>query len=216
MCEVLDFVGQNLLGPILAALIGGPLVAIAFRYFQIPREVGDHDARAVELDEDLRRWVRDRDRQLQRELRTLVNQAGTGAVSRFPVPPGAIPAGAGSQLYSGALVSEAVAGMRAALHEYRDEASGKAREFAALARSETRWHERYRKRHKRASPSLGLREGERATLAEWRERPHPVESGQMISVDDDPTAGEPAIAPLEISTGLTWEAAAQYGDPNHG
>jgi hypothetical protein len=211
MCDILDFVGQNLLGPILAALIGGPLVAVAFRYIQIPREVGDHDARAVELDEDLRRWVRDRDRQLQRELRTLVNQAGSGVASRFPVPRSEIPPGAGSQRDAGSMTNEAVAGMRAALHEYRDEASAKMREFAGLARSETDWHERYRKRHKRGAPSLGLRESERAIVAGWRERPHPVESEGTISVDDDPTAGELAIAPLETATGLTWATAAQHG-----
>lgn len=208
MCEFLDFVGQNLLGPILAALIGGPLVAIAFRYFQIPKEVGDHDARAVELDEDLRRWVRDRDRQLQQELRTLVNQAGRGIVSRYPIPAGDEPPGAGSQLYSGALDSEVRAGMREALHEYRDEASRKMREFAALARSESSWHDRYRKKHNAETSSLGLGEDEREVVSRWRERPHPVEADKTITVDDDPTADELEIAPLETSSGLTWTDAS--------
>lgn len=81
----------DLLGPILAALIGGPLAALAFRLGSIGREVADHDARAVELDEDLRRWVRDRDRQLVREIRLLVNQAPRGVLSREPVPLGTEP-----------------------------------------------------------------------------------------------------------------------------
>jgi hypothetical protein len=209
VCDFLSFVGQNLLGPILAALIGGPLIALAFRYLQVPHEVGEHDARAVELDEDLRRWVRDRDRQLQRELRILVTQAGSGVVSRFPVPRSEMPLGAGSQLDTGAIANEAVAGMRAALHEYRDEASAKTREFTALARSETGWHERYRRKHRRTPPALGLEESERAIVTGWREKPHPVEADETISVDDDPTTDEREIAPLETAAGLTWSDASE-------
>lgn len=211
--DALDYFGHYLAGPLLAAIIGGPLIAITFRYFAIGREVADHDARASELNEDLGRWVRDRNRQLETELRTLVIQAGTGAVSRHPLPQDQLPPpGAGSQLYSGALDNEAVAGMRQALHEYRDEATAKAREFSALARSENGWHEWDRKRARLAPPTLGLRGQERLDLARWRQRAHIVSPGSEVpdlTVSDDPTADEPTIAALESEAGLSWAAARE-------
>ena len=191
MCEVLDYIGQHLLGPILAAVIGGPLAALTFRYFGVGRAVAENDARASELDEDLRRWVRDRNRQLENELRGLVN-------------------GAGNQLYAGSLRNKAVSAMRRALHEYRDEATGKAREFSAVARAEGRWHRRNRARRGFGSPSLGLRWQERLNLDRWRQRPDIVEPGPPkpdLVVQDDPTADEPSIALLESEAGLTWSDA---------
>lgn len=208
MCDVLNYLGENLAGPILAALIGGPLVAVGFRYFEIPKEVADHDARVVEFNMNLRRWIGDRNRQLERELRTLVNQAGSGVVSRYPVPQHALPQATGSQLDSGALTGEAIAGMRQALHEYRDEASSRVSEFSAIARSEGGWHRWYRKRHKRHEIKFWVPDEERAILATWRSQPHPVEKDKTIVVDvgADPSI-EPDIAPLEEGKGLSWQAA---------
>jgi hypothetical protein len=102
MYDVLDYIGQHLLVPILVTLVAGALVASARLYFRVGEEVADNDARASELNEDLGRWVRDRNRQLESELRGLVN-------------------GAGNQLYAGSLRNKAHAAMRQALHEYRDE-----------------------------------------------------------------------------------------------
>ncbi|HEU5062038.1 MAG TPA: hypothetical protein VFT79_02655 [Solirubrobacterales bacterium] len=208
MCDVLNYIGENLAGPVLAALIGGPLVAVGFRYFEIPKEVADHDARVIEFNMNLRRWIGDRNRQLERELRALVNQAGSGIVSRYPVPQHTRPRDIGSQLDSGALTSEAIAGMRQALHEYRDEASSRVTEFSAIVRSEGRWHRWYRKRNKRREIKFWVRDEERGILASWRSRPHPLEKDKTIFVDvgADPSI-EPDIAPLEEGEGLTWEAA---------
>ena len=192
MCDVLDYIGQHLLGPILAAVIGGPLAALTFRFFGVGKEVAENDARASELSEDLRRWVRDRDRQLEAQLRGLVN-------------------GAGNQIDAGSLRNHAVAAMRQALHEYRDEATSKVREFSALARSEGRWHRRHRERRGFGSSPLGLRGQERLYLNRWRQRPYLVNPGGPepdLVVEDDPTADEPSIAPLETESGLTWGAAA--------
>ncbi len=131
------YFGHFLAGPLLAAIVARPLIALTLGYLSSGREGAEHDARASELNEDMRRWVRDRDRQLEREFRTLVNQAGSGLVSRFPVPAAELPPpGTGSQFYSGALTNEAVAGMRQALHEYRDEAtprSGNSRRWHAVS-----------------------------------------------------------------------------------
>lgn len=192
MCDVLDYISQHLLGPVLAAVVGGPLAALTFRFFGVGKEVAENDARASELSEDLRRWVRDRNRELEAQLRGLVNSAG-------------------SQLYAGSLRNQALAAMRQALHEYRDEATSKVREFSALARAEGRWHRRHRKRRGFGSPSLGLRGEERIYLNRWRQRPYLVDPGGPepdLAVEDDPTADEPTIAPLESESGLTWAEAA--------
>ncbi|MGN6586597.1 MAG: hypothetical protein ACTHKT_03875 [Solirubrobacterales bacterium] len=192
MPGILDYIGQHLLIPILATVVAGALIASARRYFRIGREVADNDARASELNEDLWRWVRDRNRQLENELRGLLNTAG-------------------NQLNAGSLENKAVAVMRQALHEYRDEATSKVREFSALARSEGRWHRQHRDRRGLGAPSLGLRGQERLYLNRWRQRPHlvnPGGPGPDLIVKDDPTADEPTIAPLESESGLTWAAAA--------
>lgn len=187
----LAYVGDHLLAPILAALVGGPLVALTFRYFNIPKEVADYDARAAEINEDLRRWVRDRNRALDAEIRSIVNTAG-------------------NQLYSGALINKIAHAMHRALHEYRDEATVKIREFSALARAEGRWHRRYRRRHRIEPPSLRLSGQERIALQRWRQRPHPVAPGSEqpdIKASHDPTANEPTIEPLETDEGITWDRA---------
>lgn len=192
MCDVLDFIGQHLLVPILATVVAGALIASARRYLRLDKEVAGNDARASELNEDLWRWVRDRNRQLENELRGLRNSAG-------------------NQLDAGSLRNKAVAVMRQALHEYRDEATSKAREFSARARSEGRWHRWHRARRGLGPPSFGLRGQERLYLNRWRQRPNLVNPGGPepdLAVEDDPTADEPTIAPLESESGLTWAEAA--------
>jgi hypothetical protein len=210
--DALVYFGHYLAGPLLAAIVAGPLIALTLGYLSSGREVAEHDARASELNEDMRRWVRDRDRQLERELRTLVNQAGLGVVSRFPVPHAELPPlGTGSQLYSGALTNEAVAGMGQALHEYRDEATAKVREFSALARGEQWWHGWYRRRRDFEPATFGLGGQERIVIGRWRRRPTLVDPGSEkpdLVVGDDPTAGETTIEPLETDDGLIWAAAA--------
>jgi hypothetical protein len=191
--NAVDYFGHYLAGPILAALIAGPVIALALRFSSVPREAGENDVRASEINEDLRRWVRDRNRQLEIELRAFVN-------------------GAGNQLYSGSLANQAVGAMRQALHEYRDEGSAKVREYAAIARSEGSPHRRYRRWKGGDAPALELQGQERIDLARWRRRPHIVSPGSEtpdLAVSEDPTADESSIAPLESKAGLTWEAAQQ-------
>jgi hypothetical protein len=192
--DALDYFGHSLAGPILAALIAGPLIALALRVSSIPREVSENDVRAGEINEDLRRWVRDRNRQLEIELRRLVNSAG-------------------NQLYAGSLMNQAGAAMRQTLHEYRDEASSKVREYSALARSENGLHRSYRRWKGRTAPVLGLDGQGRIDLARWRQRPHIVSPGSDtpdLAVSDDPTADETSIAALDSETGLTWAIAQQH------
>lgn len=192
MCEVLDYIGQHLLGPVLAALIGGPLAAATYKFLGVRKEVAENDAKAAELDEDLHRWVRDRNRDLERDIRTIVNSAG-------------------NQLYAGTIVNQTHAAMSLALQQYRDEATAKVRAFSALARSEGRWHKRHRQRYHFDPPVLGLPGHQRVELDRWRQRPHPVSPGsdEPDVVADDSTAQESSIAPLDTDEGLTWARAAR-------
>jgi len=98
--------------------------------------------------------------------------------------------------------------MGQALHEYRDEASGRVSEYRALARREGQLHKAWRKLAERPAIRFWLREEERELLEEWRARPHPVQQGRMVGIseDDDPTI-EPDISPLETDGGLLWEDA---------
>jgi hypothetical protein len=100
--------------------------------------------------------------------------------------------------------------LRQALHESRDEATAKVREFSAFARGEQWWHGWYRRRGGFDPPTLGLGGQERIALERWRQRPVPVNPGSEepdLVVGDDPTAGETTIQPLEADDGLTWAAA---------
>lgn len=164
---------------------------------RVGKETADNDVRASEINEDLQRWVRDRNWQLEKELRSLKNSAG-------------------NQLYAGSLRNKAVAAMTQALREYCDEAIEKTRTFSALARSEDQRHRHHREHLGLESPSLGLRGQERLHLNRWRQRPHLVNPGGQepdLVVKDDPTADEPSIAPLESEAGLTWDVAATAGRP---
>jgi hypothetical protein len=206
MCDVLNFFGENLAGPVLAALIGGPLAALAFRWASVPGEVNENDARAIELDEDLDRWVRDRGRILDADIRRLVEETINEARStRAVIEPIDSP--------DMVIIGPAAELMRDALQQYRDEATRKAREFSALARSEGRLHRWRRRRRKAGTATLGLDGNNRIALNRWRQRPNPVapggQHGPDLRVLEDPTEGESSIAALETEAGLTWGDAAR-------
>jgi hypothetical protein len=109
------------------------------------------------------------------------------------------------------------AGMQEALHEYRDEATRKVREFSAIARGEGRFHIAWRKRKNLSTPALRLEEGDRAVVSSWRSRRDPVypesEMWDWVRVSEDLTAGEKNIAPLEQPEGLNWDRAAGTDAP---
>jgi hypothetical protein len=209
MCDVLNYIGEHLAGPVLAALIGGPLLAVVFRWTGRRREVGENDARVIELDEDLRRWVTDRERVLQQELIDMSFQIAKEVnESTSPITVEQVPAEFRRRM---------IEGMQIALQQYRDQATRTVREFSALARSESWLLARYRRRRQKRRdidlPVLKLDKGRRGILGRWRKRtgmqvvgkPEPAE----VAVSDDPTAGEESIAPLETDEGLTWAAAAE-------
>jgi hypothetical protein len=219
--DVLTYLGDNLFVPIVVVVIGGLILAwflrsrgtapapeVARSGPDVAREVTENDARAQEIQIDLQRWVADREQQLRSEIRCLINQAGRGVVSRMPVPLGTEPPGAGSQLYAGALKNEQQAGMQEALHQYRDEASQKVRDFSGLARSEGPAHAEYRRIQDLDGPVLRLDREGRETLGLWRQRESPIPNDpDPVRVDNDRTANQPEIAPLDTEAGLSWETA---------
>lgn len=187
ICDALSWSADNLLAPGLTGLF----VGLALRWAAIPGEVSTHDARAEELNSDLSRWVRDRERQLQAEIFRAKGLAEQGIIedSMQPLVPkeleGTKP---GSQVDSGAFVRRIERLMRQALHEYRDEASLKVRAYRSMARSEGPIHRLLRRRRpsdNEPSP-FRLTETGRETLALWREREVPSFHKPTATVKDDP------------------------------
>lgn len=101
--------------------------------------------------------------------------------------------------------------MGQALHEYRDEASQKVREYKAMARSEGWLHRLVRLWRRSGVPGpLALSDYNLEVLESWRERQIPVFGEPTITVENDPTRVENAIdiLPLE-SGGLSWKDAGK-------
>jgi hypothetical protein len=104
-------------------------------------EVSDHDARAAELNTDLARRVGDRSRALDAEIYHALNLARQGIIEDVepaPVPPELKNAAPGSQEDSGAFRRRIERIMRAALHEYRDQASRTVRAGGTVSRARSR------------------------------------------------------------------------------
>ena len=138
---ILDHAGS----PLLASL----LTWAAVRATGWRGEVGADDRAVDDLNEDLRRWVRDRDRALGIEHKLIThryNNPDSVPERREQVPERVRDLPAGSQHYTGAHLGAQAEAQRRALHEYRDEATRKLREFKAVVAREGWWHKRWRKR----------------------------------------------------------------------
>jgi len=213
VADVLAWGADNLIAPILT----GVFVGVALRWAAIAGEVTEHAARAEELNTDLVRWVRDRSRRLDAEIWHALNLARQGIIEDVvasPLPPDLGGTAPGSQADSGAFLRRVERLMRAALHEYRDQASRTVRFYRAMARSEGWLHGRLRGRRSQKEPSaLRLSEHSRELLGSWRTRAVPVNGDPTVTVNDDPTRQDDAadIRPLEDPAGVTWDAARQVG-----
>jgi hypothetical protein len=175
----------------LAPFVTGVAVGLALRAAAAFQQIADHDLRAEALGIDLRRWIWDRDHQLEVELRKI---------------------GISTPLYSGSRRNSVFAAMRKVLHEYRDEASSAVRSYVLMARSEGIFHRIVRRWRKTIPPSLHLSDYEQIMMLGWRERSVPGEpEAAPVKVDMDPTRMETAreIFVLEQPDGLTWREAAQ-------
>jgi hypothetical protein len=130
-----------------------------------------NDRRAIEINEDLRRWIADRDQAAEVRMAEVTQRAGRAGVTRG----GALPQATG-KVY------------RIVLREYRDAASSKQREFDALLDTEGRRHHRWRRRHQRLAPVLRVPAASQVVLDRWRGK-----------AESDPSAHaiEPRLAELE-------------------
>jgi hypothetical protein len=216
LCDLLQALGDAgawLGNHLVAPIVTGVFVGVALRAASIAGEVSRHDLRAEEIGTDLTRWVNDRGRALTGEIFHALNLARQGIiedVAQMPPPPG-MSGTAGDMSSSGAFNARIARLMRGTLHEYRDEASSKVREYRAMARAESRLHRLLRRWRRDGPPgSLSLSPTNREVLNSWRERTIPTYGEPTITVDDDPTKAEDAkdIRPLEDEGGLTWQAAA--------
>jgi hypothetical protein len=175
MLDLLPDVAQYVLDNVVVPVAATVLTLLAGSRVSTRRaaggEIADHDRRAAEINEDLRRWIRDRDREAGVRMSEIAQQARSQGVTSE----GMMRAAAG-KVY------------RHVLHEFRDRATLAEREFEALLAAEERPHERHRRRRGLVAPALILPDDCRARLAEWRQR-----------AEDDPTRSElePRLADVE-------------------
>jgi hypothetical protein len=152
-------------GVVTAGLLAG-LVA----YLNADNQIDAHDREVRALDEDMRRFVRDRDRVLWIELTTVTDEmAGRGIVN--------------SSIHLGELADR----KRQALHEYRDELIRKRRLYREVCERE-RWATRLLRRRRGALPRFELSNESKLTVASWRR--DATGSDHETSPVDDPTSAE--------------------------
>lgn len=182
------------------AILASALTAGYLRSRGLRGVIEAHDRRVRELNEDLARWMRDRDDRLRRELasaqmeyKLAVQAADLGRVDLDAI---------GGELRTWPEVR--AERKREPLHEYRDEGSRKLREYDDLVEAEGRIHTLVRRRIGRPFPSFVLTDDGRRILGSWRA---PCESeytkdqvGWRRPVEvDDPSRFElePSLARLE-------------------
>jgi hypothetical protein len=155
---------------ILGGLATGVVLAAAAAGYAAWRSYHSHDAALRDLRDDTRRWLRDRDRDLQVQT----NAAITTMAAR-------------GLLYAGAFLTALADLKRQALQEYRDEMSRKRTRYRGLLDGETWAHRRFRGR---PLDRYELADDDRVILAAWRApatyEGHPDDSAPV----DDPTSEE--------------------------
>lgn len=161
----------SLLVEVLGGVVTASLLAALAAFWNADNQIDAHDREVRSLDEDLRRFLRDRDRLLRVELEGIrTNMAGRGL------------------LYSGAALGGLADAKRQALQDYRDEITWKRRLYREACERE-RWATRVLRRRRGAFPRFELPDESKAILAAWRE--DVTISGMDGSAPvDDPTSPE--------------------------
>jgi hypothetical protein len=196
----MEFVIENLLGPVIAAA----LTALYLRGVAAPGEVNRHDSQAAELNEDLRRFVRDHNRIVAEQIidahAEVESLGGVEAIERKLRSEGK-----GLKIDLG---GAAVKARGEALHVYRDEASRKLRQFRELGDREGWTHRLVRRWHSQPAPHLVLPADCRKILAVWREPvPSTADPDKSTPVEDVTAPDlEPELADLESDAGARWRA----------
>jgi hypothetical protein len=171
----------GVLYPLASAVLASLLTWGANRASGSRGEVKADDRTVSNLNEDLRRWVRDRNRALITEQAlTAQEHAGRGA--------------AFSSIHLAALAEA----QRTALREYRDEATRKRREYEDVLARECWLHRLWRSRKGDPLGRLKLPADGREALARWRAPVRFAGFDGEVQVDD-PTRSElePGLAELE-------------------
>jgi hypothetical protein len=196
---MLDFVLTSIAAPI--------AVAIATTFVLNARTVApmveSHRRRVADLNEDLRRWVRDRDQVLDWQLREISGWVGPVVVSRISDVRARAMSG---QHPAGTTLERRARARELALQEWRDEASRKIREFDQLG-AEEGWLHRWVRRRRRIELHLWMPDDAVMRLERWRaDEEERNETGATVDSVGvvDPTAEnvEPRIRELE-RTGLS-------------
>ena len=162
---------ENLAVPVAASLATLWANAKVTKRRAAAEDVADHDRRAAEINDDLRRWIHDRDREARVRMDEIRQDARAMGVAS-----------------GGALTQSAGKVYRQVLHEYRDRGTLAQREFEPLLGAEGPTHSRWRERHARPAPELVLTEACRELLDCWRE---------LAEADPSRSDFEPRLAALE-------------------
>lgn len=132
-----------------------------------------HDAQIEDLDEDNRRWFRDRDARL--EVEKARSSAELNRQNLF---------------YSGQWLLAMATHQREALYDYRDEISRKRRRYRQLREAEGGFQAWLREQMPRPLARFALTDDQLAVLAKWRAKVEPSHMpGDSMEVDD-PTSEE--------------------------
>ena len=164
-----------------SAVLASLLTWVAVRANDSRGEVGFDDRAVSALNEDLRRFVLDRDHSLRRELLLITEEhAGRGPIT------------------SSVHINARAEAQRTALWQYRDEATRKIREYNDIVAREGWLHRQWRRRRGDPLVRLMLPAEQRDALARWRE-PARIAGWDSEALVDDPTRPElePALADLE-------------------
>jgi hypothetical protein len=184
---------------------GGQAVVIGAGGYVVARRrdaggsVGTNDRLIAAQNRDLARWVRDRDRQLDGDLKLLDAYARDPDLEgefvdrlvalKKPVPDQLKNHPVGSQYGSGWHLAARAKFQSDALHQYRDRATSAFDEFDELVGTESRIHGWIRRRRNTAAPRLRLPDDCTAIVARWREDATVPRSPHHVIVDD-PTRGD--------------------------
>lgn len=212
--EAATWSAKNIGTPILAGAVAGLAVPLAFRWERTPAEVRQHNREVADLNEDLRRFMSDLSRQVEKAIRACLSEKRAAEIKANIERDGK--ADHERPLYErlnevGNQVRwerESSAAMFDALWRYRDEVLRKRGRFLQIVEAETARHKHYRGRKGCGYPVLRLPDQARGALGSWRRRPNPfTEESDDLHVEEDVTALELALLPLETDDGLTWKAA---------
>lgn len=162
----------SFVGDLAANAAGGVVTAVVLgawaTRFATTQQIRVNDDRVADLTEDNRRWFRDRNDQIKRDLRQREEQRRQAGVTSVGIA---------------ALSQEAV--QRWALVDYRNELTVKRRRYADICRSEG-WTHRARRRRAARLPRFELTQEQRDIINGWRTVSVP--DGGTRPLREDPTS----------------------------